>query len=285
MAKENTKAIDYIFSEYRIAKMKGNSAIVTPEKLESFGIDISKDKISIKNLVLKQESFFNKKYTVYIIDKKRNWEGILITDCEDLEEKVLKLYKQEKSRITYDELLQLKIELKDLNYKIGNNFKLTQNLFSSDYNIELVDNKKDGLGRWKSEYVDGKKVSLALDEFKLTKEFYKNNGEPKLNEELGRHLSKYFENVQTQKGNNKGIFDIEIGNGDFVIEIKMASTIKSSKHGASGQINQYLRNFDPKKFMLLIAGEKNEEEKPHIQSLINECKKDFKCHWDYLYAK
>ena len=71
---------------------------------------------------------------------------------------------------------------------------------------------------------------------------------------------------------------------NFVIEIKMASTIKTSKHGASGQIYEYLKGFNPDKFMLVIAGERSEEELQHIQALIKDCKTSFKCHWDYIYA-
>ena len=285
---EKLKAIEYIFSELRYTNSKRKTDSIKYEKLESLNVDTTKNNIVIGNLEL-SKILFSKNYSVNYIDKKRDWKGDLISENKLLEEKVLKLYKQNEEKITRDELLHLKLDLHESTYLIGRNFKLNYEIFLFNYYIELVDKQKDGRGRWKTEYIDVRKVRTAIDDYPLTKQFYKNYSEPKLNTELKKHLENYFEKVREQTNNENGRLDIKIGDNDFVIEIKMAKSLKNkSKYKeAIGQIMDYLnsKRLESKKFMLLIVCEKSEEDEPNILELINHCQKDFKCHWDYLTAK
>lgn len=284
MAKnENTKLIEFIQAEYVKAKLKGDIPTIAPDTLMSYKIETTKDKIEIRNLVLKKSFFFSNNYSIGIIDHKKDFDGILITEKNDLYDKLKKVIKQGVGKISYSELLKLKIDTKVLSLKIGN-IKLSAGAISNDYYVSIANSQQDEEGRTLPKYVDAKLIKKALAEYKLTKQMYRKHAEPKLNELIREHLAKHFSQVQNQKNNKKGTYDIDIGDNDFVIEIKMASSIKSSKHEASGQIRHYLKGFDPKKFMLLIIGEKSEEDKPNIISLIYECKKDFKCHVDYMYA-
>jgi hypothetical protein len=288
MAKKvNKKAVEHIHGELRKALKKDATPKIAPKKLDELKLDIS-GKFEVGNLLLQQDLILSDKFSIKIIDKMKDWDGLDIVENVELVQKAVKLFKQGEERMTYDEFLKLKIKPTQTSYKIGDNIKLTAILFSSDYSVGLQNEKKDPLGRWRDDHIDVKKVREALEDFKLTKSYYRNNNETSLNKHLGKHFQKYFENVKVQSGNRKGIFDLEFGDLNFVIEIKMASTIKSSKHGASGQIAEYLDkgdNVPEKKFLVLVAGLPDEEELQHVKGLKKDCKTKFKCHYEYLEAK
>ena len=108
-----------------------------------------------------------------------------------------------------------------------------------------------------------------------------------MNSELEKHLRNYFDNCNKSKGNLKGIFDLEIGNMNYVIEMKLASSAKKTdqRDRAYGQMKRYLDEFKSKNFMLFIAGESSDKQDPNIKSLKKAAEKEFGVNFYFLDAE
>lgn len=287
--KISEKAIDYIHEEMSHGVIKQITAKADPKILKELGVDTSNSKIEVRNLRLNKDLLFSSKYSIKVIDKAKDWDGKLIETNKELESRLVKIVKQGESKISFEQFADLKIHPKAMTYKIGKNIKLTQPVFGAFYNVVTLDSQKDGKGRWKKENVTTKKIKESLAKYEMTKADYNKKREPTLNNEIVDHLSKTFENVKAQSGNLRGYFDVEIGDMHYVIEIKKASALKKNSHEAAGQIRHYLKKHDnkikPTNFMLLILGENGDLEDKKINDLIEDCKGDFSCAWDIIYAK
>lgn len=189
------------------------------------------------------------------------------------------MWKQGVTEVTSKEL-----ELIFINTRLGIidllNFKLKQIGISQNYRISLQDKEKGADGKWMNSSIDLSKVLLVLQEYHLTTENLEASNETKLNGELESHFKKYFENVSKSSGKIRGLFDSVVGEMDFVIEVKLAASLKSSgqRHRASGQIKQYLEEIGSRNFLLLVIGNEEMKQEKNVKSLEKEVLEDFKCY-------
>lgn len=289
MAKTNQKALELIQKEF--IKQKNKSSLATPdiqpETLEKLGIDISKKKIEMGNLVLKKDLWPTNKYSINLLDKKKDLDGIPLNEHVKLLTRIQKLWDQGEKKIPYDDLQKLKIWTPITNIKIGN-FELYSSILNgNNFTIALIDENKDGYGRWIDKAVDHKKIVKVLDAYKFTKNQLKTYKETTLNAELEKHFRKYFDNANKSKGNLKGIFDLEIGNMSYVIEIKLSSSAKKTGESdrAYGQMKRYLGEFKSKNYMLLIAGDASDKQDSNIKTLKKAAEKEFGVNFYFMDAE
>lgn len=88
-------------------------------------------------------------------------------------------------------------------------------------------------------------------------------------------LGKYFKDIQRQsvvKGipHNRDRVDLDIGNGAFGIEIKMAKLLKKSneRNRLLGQLDLYKeRKYSHNNLLLVVVGQKEGEEEHHIAEI------------------
>ena len=86
----------------------------------------------------------------------------------------------------------------------------------------------------------------------------------------------------------RGVSDLEIGKMNFLIELKLSSSIidKSDEHDrTSGQMDRYLEKIEPQKYLLLIVGLTKDEDDWRIDSLEKKAKNKCKCHFRFLEVK
>lgn len=290
MAKKvNQTAMDFVQKEF--IKQQQKSSMSTPtvsqDTLKKLRLNTKNKKIEVGNLMLKQDVLLSSDYSINLIDKKRDLNGDPIQDNQKLLARVQKLWDQGEKKITYDEFWKLKIWTPLKTIKIGN-FELYSSMLSgSHYSISLIDENKDGYGRWVDKAVDHKKVVKVLDAYKFTKNQMRTYKETKLNAELEKHFRQYFDNANKSKGNLKGIFDLEVGNMSYVIELKLSSAAKKTdqRDRAYGQMKRYLDEFKSKNYMLLIAGDKADKQDDNIKALKKAAEKDFGVNYYFMDAE
>lgn len=278
--KKNIKAIPKLIEYWN----EGTKGLKT-STVKKLGLEMSDKIIEIGNFKLIKDNLFGG-YDLKLIDKGKDLNNNLIEDNTKALTHIQTIWKQDILEINSKELHPF-----GLNTRIGNmdfgNFKLSQIGISQRYRIELIDKEKGADGKWIDEYIDYKKIIKVLHDFPLTKINLTKSTETKLNGELENHFRKYFENANKSSGKIRGLFDLVIGEMNFVIEIKMASSLKSSgqRQRASGQIKQYLEEFGNKNLMLLVLGTSDMKQDKNIKSLEKEVLKDFKCFYHYMIAE
>lgn len=278
--KKNIKAIPKLIEYWN----EGTKGLKT-STVEKLGIETSDKIIEIGNFKLIKDNLFGG-FDLKLIDKGKDLNNNLIENNTKALKHIQDIWKQDILEIHSKELHPF-----DLNTRIGKmefgNFKLSQSGLSQSYKIELIDNEKGADGKWMDEFIDYKKVLKVLQKFSLTKINLTKSTETKLNGELEKHFRKYFENANKSSGKIRGLFDLVIGDMNFVIEIKMASSLKNSgqRQRASGQIKQYLEEFGTKNLMLLVLGTSDMKQDKNINSLEKEVLKDFKCFYHYMTAE
>tara|TARA_B110001450_G_C17534821_1_gene446121 strand:- start:75 stop:920 length:846 start_codon:yes stop_codon:yes gene_type:complete len=280
MAKKSTKKqLVFLIETWQ----EGYKSIKT-STAEREGFDVSEKDIEVENFRLIKDGLFGG-YSLKIIDKNKDLENNLIEENSKALKHLQNIWKQGISEIHSKELHPF-----SLNTRIGKmtfgNLKLSQSGLSDSYRIELIDKDRGADGKWSDESVDYKKVLKVLQDYKLTKTKLSNSTETKINSELEKHFRKYFENANKSTGKIRGLFDLVVGNMNFVIELKMAKSLKNSgqRQRASGQIKQYLEEFGNKNLMLLVVGTEDLKQDKNIKSLEKEVLKDFKCYYHYVTA-
>tara|TARA_B100000768_G_C11187648_1_gene335820 strand:- start:118 stop:963 length:846 start_codon:yes stop_codon:yes gene_type:complete len=280
MAKKSTKKqLVFLIETWQ----EGYKSIKT-STAEREGFDVSEKDIEVENFRLIKNELFGG-YSLKIIDKNKDLENNLIEENSKALKHLQNIWKQGISEIHSKELHPF-----SLNTRIGKmtfgNLKLSQSGLSDSYRIELIDKDRGADGKWSDESVDYKKVLKVLQNYKLTKTKLSNSTETKINSELEKHFRKYFENANKSTGKIRGLFDLVVGNMNFVIELKMAKSLKNSgqRQRASGQIKQYLEEFGNKNLMLLVVGSEDLKQDKNIKSLEKEVLKDFKCYYHYVTA-
>ncbi len=184
------------------------------------------------------------------------------------------------------ELKKLNIDNSKKETIIGN-IKIKKDVIDKRYYLSLVDKKKNYERKWLDEAVDFGKVQKVIEQYKFTKENLLKFKETDLNKDLETHFREYFVNAHRSAGNLRELFDLEIGDiqkNGFVIELKMAKAIKNNakRYEITGQVKQYLRQFNSKNFMLIIAGEHPDKQNKNIISVEKEIINDFKCNYYFL---
>lgn len=259
---------------------------ISPEKLKELGMDVSKKEIRVGNLILKKDLLFTENYSINLIDKNKDLNGNPLLNHPEILKYVQKLWDKGERRVSFKELQNLKVFTPLTTIKTGN-FELSSFsllVSSNSYSISLIDEEKDGHGRWIDKAVNHKKVVKALESFKYPVSMYRQKNELTLNAAMEKHLRTYFDNCNKSKGKLTGAFDIEIGNMTYVIEIKLASSIKGTgqRDRAYGQMKRYLDEFNSKNFMLLIAGENADKQDANLKALKKAAESEFKVHFYFL---
>lgn len=249
---------------------------------EKLGFDTSKEIIEIGNFILKKDNFFGG-YDLKIKDTSKDLDNLPYSDNKNSFKHLEALYKQKVAEIHSDELKTFNINTR-ISPIIIRNIKLTQAGLSQSYRIELNDIEKGPEGKWLDKSIDFKKVILCLQEYKFTSKNCNDFSEVKLNTDLESHFKIYFERVARSVGKQKGLFDIVLGDMSFVIELKLASSLKKTgeRQRASGQVKQYITEFNSRNFMFLVAGNKNDKQDKNVKSLESEILNEFKCYYYYL---
>lgn len=247
---------------------------------EEEGFDKTKSEIEIGNFRLKKDIFIGG-YVIEIINEHNDLDNRPICENKKAFTYLQTLIKKGISEVTHRDLSDLNI-ITDLSpFTIGN-IKLSRIYLLRDYNIELLDKNKTSDGRWNDKSIDYKKVLKTLQSFEMSDSA--KNKEVKINTELELHFRKYFENVKKSTGPLTGLFDLMIGNLDFVIEIKMSKSLLKSgeRHRASGQIKEYLKQFGSNNFMLLVFGPVKDKQDKNLISLENEVTKEYDCFYHFI---
>ena len=289
MAKVNQIALELVQKEFIKQKSKHSmsTAYIEPDKLKKVRVNTSKKTVELGNLILKKDNWPTDNYSINLVDEKRDLNGMPIKDHPKLLARVQKLWEQAEKKIPYEDLYKLKIWTPLSIIKVGN-FELNTGIFSGPYfGISIIDEDKDGYGRWVDNAVEHKKVVKVLDEYKFTKNQMRTLKEPKLNAELEKHFRQYFDNANKSKGNLTGIFDLEIGNMSYVIELKLSLAAKKTgqRDRAYGQMKRYLDEFKSKNYMLLIAGDKADKQNDNIKALKKAAEKDFGVNYYFMDAE
>lgn len=289
MARVNQIALELVQKEFIKQKTKYSmsTAYIEPDKLKKVRVNTSKKIIELGNLILKKDLWLTDKYSINLADERKDLNSVPFKDHPKLLARVQKLWDQAEKKIPYEDLYKLKIWTPLSIIKVGN-FELNTGIFSGSYlGISLIDENKDGYGRWIDNAVEHKKVVKVLDEYKFTKNQMRTFKETKLNAELEKHFRQYFDNTNKSKGNLKGIFDLEIGNMSYVIELKLSSAAKKTaqRDRAYGQMKRYLDEFKSKNYMLLIAGDKADKQNDNIKALKKAAENEFGVNYYFMDAE
>ena len=82
-------------------------------------------------------------------------------------------------------------------------------------------------------------------------------------------------------------FDLELRKMNFVIEIKLASSLikkAGERDRASGLAKRYLQDIKNTNFLMLVIGENSERAEQRVFSLEDEIKNDYTCYFHFLEA-
>jgi len=253
--------------------------------VEKFGFDTSLQKIEFGNFLLIKDNLFGG-YDLKIKDKDKDLDNLPYNNNKNSFMHLEALFKQNIPEIHSDELKSFNINTR-ISPIIIRNIKLTQSGLSQRYKIELNDIEKGPDEKWLDKSIDFKKILICLHEYKFTLKKYNEFSEVNLNSELETHFKHYFERVAKSVGKQKGLFDIVLGDMMFVIELKLASSLKKTgeRQRASGQVKQYITEFNSRNFLFLVAGDKSDKQDKNVKSLEFEILKEFKCYYYYLEAE
>jgi hypothetical protein len=264
---------------------KEDTASLKTKTIEKLGLDTTKDKIEIGNFLLLKDNFFGG-YGLKIKDKEKDLDNLLYSKDSKSFEHLEALYRQKISDISSAEIKNLNINTR-INPIIIRNIKITQGGLFHRYRIELNDSNKTPDGKWLDNSIDFKKIISCIEQYRYTSQKCRDFSEVQLNKDLESHFKIFFEKVARSGGKQKSLFDLVLGDMTFVIEIKLASSLKSmgKSYSASGQIKAYLNEFKKKNFLLLVAGNRTDKQDKNVESLKAEVLNDFKCYFYYLESK
>jgi len=272
--KENLKAISKLQS-----LVKEGKKTIEKDELIKLGIDLSCDKLKLRNIEIKKDLFGM--WSISIIDKKADLDGNMISENNKLLKRIQNLYESGETTISFTDLIsEFNIYTTATDLNIGN-FNLNSLLRLSVYDISLIDKNKNISGKWIDKSVDNKKVKEVLLKFNFTSKMLKLS-EVQLNKELETHFKQYFETVKKGDSTNQGLVDLNIGNGQYVIELKLSREAKKSDQAdrAVGQVERYKEHFSDK-FMLVIFGEESDRSEKCI-NLISKKVKDSRGIYQYI---
>ena len=253
--------------------------------MEKQGFDTKQDKILMGNFKLDKGFLFGN-YDLALIDKEKDLDNNPIS-----ENKLAKAHLQALIRQGITEIHSKELHPFNLNTKLGKmtfeNITIYQIGLTQSYRIDFVDKEKGIENKIKDDKIDFKKVLNTLQKFELSKETLKESSEVQLNKQLEDHFRKYFENAHRSSGNLRGAFDLDLGKMNFVIEMKLASSLKKTgeRDRASGQAKRYLQDFKKNNFLMLVIGENADRVDRNVISLETEIKNDFKCYFHFLEAE
>lgn len=258
---------------------------VKKSTLEKQGFDITHNKIEIGNFLLTKGFLFGD-YDISIINKANDLNNIPISENKFAKSHLQALLRQGISEIHSNELHPFNLNTK-LGKMVFENITIYQIGLSESYRIDLVDKEKGIENKIKDDKIDFKKVLNTLEKFELTKKILKESSEVQLNKLLEDHFRLFFENAHRSSGNLRGAFDLDLGKMNFVIEMKLASSLKKTgeRDRASGQAKRYLQDFKKNNFLLLVIGENSDRADRNVISLENEIKNDYKCYFHFLEAE
>jgi len=263
---------------------------VKKSSLEKQGFDVKSDQIIIGNFKLTKGFLFGD-FDIEIIDKNRDLDNNLVSENKAAKSYLQALIRQGITEVSTKELKGFNLNTR-LSQMIFENISISKfeyitGISSDTYSISLLNKERGIENKIRGEKIDFKKILHALQSFEITKNDLAEKIETQINKDLEEHFRNYFERVQRSSGNIKGAFDLELGKMNFVIEIKLASSlIKKSgeRDRASGQAKRYLQDFKNTNFLMLVIGEKFQRAEQKVISLEDEIKNDFKCYFHFLEA-
>ena len=262
---------------------------VKKSSLEKQGFDVQHDVIKIGNFKLTKGFLFGD-FDIEIIDKNRDLNNDLIQDNKSAKSYLQALIRQGITEVSSKELKGFNLNTR-LSQMIFENISISKfeyitGISSDTYSISLVNKERGIENKIRGEKIDFKKVLQVLDSYKLTKKKLAENTEVQLNKELEEHFRNHIESAQRSSGNLRGAFDLELGKMHFVIEIKLAASLKktSERDRASGQAKRYLQDFKKNNFLMLVIGEMADRADKNVISLEQEIKNDYKCYFHFLEA-
>ncbi len=267
--KESIKTVTIIQKLIKEGKKK-----ISKLELGSLGLDVTQKNILVRNVKLEKDLVFSDWY-FSIIDKKADLDGNQISENPKLLKRIQNHYEGGSRTINFTELINdFNIYTTATDINIGN-FNLNSLLRLSVYDINLIDKKKSISGKWIDNVVDAVKVKEALHKFQFERAMLKLS-EVQLNKELESHFKEFFETVKKGDTTNEGLVDLNIGNGKFVIEMKLSREAKKSSETdrAVGQVDKYKKHF-PEQFMIVVFGDDSDREEKGIHALsrkVNESK-------------
>lgn len=273
-----TEERQHVVSAIQKFYLEGKTSL-SPSELKQISVDVANKKIIAKNLLLEKDIF---DFFVSVIDKKLDLDGNSISDNKKLLDKIQNLWRADKREIKYSELHELNIHTRFDGLRIGN-FKLSDTLFSKTYEISIVNISKSINDKIIDSAVDADKVLSVLHRFEFTQSMLKLS-EVKLNKLIEDHFKLFFESVKSSDHRDAGLVDLNIGNGKFVIELKLSSKLKAAGEiqRALGQVEQYMNQFKSN-FMVVIAGDRKDQDDKGIQQLYEKVKKN-KGQFQFIFA-
>jgi hypothetical protein len=239
-------------------KFLAGTETIDKSELEALGVDVHQKTLDIGNLRLEKDWF--ETYSISLINKEKDLEGIALCEHERLFNKLLSLWEGRKKTITLEEMRELKIctpldPIRIRNFELS---RFTILAMRGPYNIGLIDDKKDPEGKWIDEVTDVEKVLKEIETFSSSVKSL--TAEWDLETELHKHLKEKFHTVERQfyLGGAKALkIDLDIGNGRIGVELKLASKLVDSaeKHRFIGQMLDYTsKRYKPENFILVVAG-------------------------------
>ena len=199
--------------------------------------------------------------------------------------KIKSMYQSGIEELSFEEAKNMGIDVGD-HISIEPNLLLEKQYYFLAYTIKLSDLKKDLEGRWLDQYVDFKKIIIALNEFKISKKVLSDTKEVVLNKSLERHFKKYFVSAHMSSGKQRSYFDLVIGNMNYVIEIKLARALKNTgqMQKAIGQIDGYKNEVKDNNLILLVIGEKMDRQDKNILYIKSDVEIKKECKFYFLEA-
>ncbi len=139
--KENLKAISKLQS-----LVKEGKKTIEKDELIKLGIDISNDKLKLRNIEIKKDLFGM--WSLSIIDKKADLDGNMISENNKLLKRIQNLYESGETTISFTDLIsEFNIYTSATDLNIGN-FNLNSLLRLSVYDISIIDKNKNISGKW-----------------------------------------------------------------------------------------------------------------------------------------
>lgn len=263
---------------------------VKKSSLEKQGFDVQQDVIKIGNFKLTKGFLFGD-YDIELIDKNRDLNNDLIQENKQAKSYLQALIRQGITEVSSKELKEFNLNTR-INQMVFENISVNRVysipvISTENFTIELLDKERGIENKIKGEKIDFKKVLNVLEAYKISKKELADKNEPQINKDLEAHFRTHFERVQRSSGNIKGAFDLELGKMNFVIEIKLASSLikkAGERDRASGQAKRYLQDFKNTNFLMLVIGENSERAEQRVLSLEDEIKNDYKCYFHFLEA-
>lgn len=262
---------------------------VKKSSLEKQGFDVQSDTIEIGNFKLTKGFLFGD-FDLEIIDQNRDLDNNLLGENKSAKSYLQALIRQGITKVSSKELKEFNLNTR-ISQMVFENISINKvfsiaGISTENYSIDFLNNERGIENKIKGEKIDFKKVLQVLESYKLSKKKLAEKTEVQLNKELEEHFRNHFESAQRSSGNLRGAFDLELGKMHFVIEIKLAASLKktSERDRASGQAKRYLQDFKKNNFLMLVIGEKSDRADKNVISLEQEIKNDYKCYFHFLEA-